>query len=125
MKAGGCEGLSLGLAAWQTDLIQEVCAKFTLECWEFCAIVPCSRQKDLEDRIYVRQRQPGCSSLWKWARLIHLQNPPNNIKSTCYYSNTLNQQIMFPKVRRMAACNHTDVRKNSRLLWSLWAYSCM
>lgn len=75
-KAGGCEGLSLGLAAWQTDLTREACTKFTLECWESGAIMPRSRQKGLEDRIYVKQRKPWVFSAVEWVSLIHLQKPP-------------------------------------------------
>lgn len=72
-------------------------------------------------RIYVRQRKsgPGVHVLGEdvgieWVGLVHLQNTQDShIQSTCYYSNSLNEQITFHRAQRMAVCNHRDMGKSS------------
>lgn len=50
----------------------------------------------------------------EWVGLVHLQNTQDpRIQSTCYYSNSLNRQIMFHTAQRMSVCNHRDRRKSS------------
>lgn len=51
----------------------------------------------------------------EWVGLVHLQNTQDpHIRSTCYYSNSLNRQITFHGAQRMAVCNHRDRRNSSR-----------
>lgn len=97
----------MGLAAWQTDVTQKGRATFTMECWEFFTLVPCSREDGLDDkrrhkyRLYMyigiefmldKERNVwvymclGRMSV-EWVGLVHLQNTQDShIQSTCYCS---------------------------------------